>query len=223
MLAVHIPQRLAVTCPNTLFPPLLSFIWLFWFFVFFLLLISGAAITPAGSPQEDRPACTGLRSETDLLIYPLSFSFPRNVTRFILMTWRQTTTDRTWGKASRVLLYLLTALLEVLLGLVNQTCPLGFSAQEEKSQGGQSVCVCMNSCMQACACLLFSWLPLPYNMSQDYPTLFISHQDISLSFSLSPSIQTFYGANLFKHFRIFSGVIWERARLYQNTFFFFFF
>lgn len=81
------------------------------FFLFFFIYV--AAITPAGSPKEARPACTELHSEMDLLIYPLSFSFPRNVTRFILMTWLQTTTDRTWGKASTVLLYLLTELLRL--------------------------------------------------------------------------------------------------------------
>ncbi len=48
---------------------------------------------------------------------------------------------------------------------------------------------------------------------------FISHQNISLSFPLSPAVQTFYCINLLKHFRILLGVILERARLYQSTFF----
>lgn len=132
--------------------------------------MSVAAITPRGSPKEERPACTGLHSEMDLLTYPLSFSFLRNVTRFILMTWHQMTTDRTWGKASTVLLCLGLCWETVLLWLVHQTCPLGFSAQKEKSSM-KSVFFCVCSCMQACACLLFSWLPQPYNMSQHYPTL----------------------------------------------------
>lgn len=88
MLTVLYLRRLAVPCPDTLFPPFLSFILALFF-------ISVAAITPGGSPKEERPACTGLCSEMDLFIYPLSFSFPRNVTRSILMTWHQTTTDRT--------------------------------------------------------------------------------------------------------------------------------
>ena len=90
---------------------------------------------PWGSPTKERPACAGLFSETDLLIYLHSFSFPRNVTRFILMMWHQTTMDRTWGKASTVFLSLELwwATPTALLCLVNQTCPPGFSAYEGNS------------------------------------------------------------------------------------------
>lgn len=109
--------------------------------------------TPAGSPEEMKPACAGLRSENNLVIYPLSFSFPRNATRFILMTWHQMTMDRTWGKGFycvRELWWTRHA--------------LWVSARRGKKK---CVWVCVCSCMQACACLLFSRLPQPYNMSAD--------------------------------------------------------
>lgn len=86
--------RLTGPFPDTLFPPSLHFI----FNPFFHIHCAIVSI-------EQRPACTWLYSEKELVIYLLSFSFPRNVTKSILMTWHQMTMDRTWGKVSAVLLY----------------------------------------------------------------------------------------------------------------------
>ena len=91
----------------------------------------------------------------DLLTHPLSFSFPRNVTRFILMTWHQMTTARTWGEASTVLPYSLTEALEnptALPRLMNQTCPLGFffSARKGEKKSGRWDDECVSVCVHAC-------------------------------------------------------------------------
>lgn len=111
-------------------------------------------------PPKRGSACAGLHSEMDLLIHPLSFSFPRNVTRFILMTWHQMTTARTWGEACTVLLYSLTEVLEnptVLLWLMNQTCPLGFLVHKRGKKAGRwdDECVCLCVFMHASMCMSF--------------------------------------------------------------------
>lgn len=127
-------------------------------FELFLVLFLYPAIIPAGSPKEDRPACTVLHSEMDLLTYPLSFSFPRNVTRFILMTWHQTTTDRTWGKASTALLYSLTELLKIrqfCCGLWTRLA-LWVLVHRRKKQGDvERVCVCLCEFTHASMCMFF--------------------------------------------------------------------
>lgn len=140
------------------------------------------------------------------------------------MTWHQMTMDRTWGKVSAVLLYskLSWETLTVLLWLVNQTCPLGFRGQEEKSMEMRLglcafVCICVCSCMQACACLLFSLLPQSYNMSEDYPVLSFLIK-LSLSFPLSPSVLVFYCINLLKHFKTLLGMIWTNQSVLKYTF-----
>lgn len=68
MLTVLYLWRLLVSGADTSFPPSLSFILRFLFLNFFFILV--AAITPGGSPKEER-TCLYMDStlKTDLLIY----------------------------------------------------------------------------------------------------------------------------------------------------------
>lgn len=78
------------------------------------------------------------------------FSLPRNVTRSILMTWHQTTTDRTWGKAPTVSPFLLRD--SLCCGSWTRLALCVFLVHGRKRD---EECVGFCSCMQACACLLF--------------------------------------------------------------------
>lgn len=96
--------------------------------------------------------------------------------------------------------------------------PSGFNRTGGEKQGNREcVCVCLCEFMHASMSFIFSTSTAVFYVT-GLLEAFVSHQNISLSFPLAPSVQTFYCINLLKHFWIFSGVIWERARLYQKTF-----
>lgn len=169
-------RRLSVLCPDILFLPSLSSIMQLPF-SFFSFLYTQRLPSRGGTCLYSASLWNGY-----CYIYP-SFLFPGMWPGSYW--WRGV--RRQWAgskvKAFAFALLCLTvcsAALTVLLWPVNQTCPLGFSAREKKKKSSKMrwgvwafVCirVCSCTCMQACACLLFSRLPQPYNMSQDYPAL----------------------------------------------------
>lgn len=84
-------------------------------------------------------------------------------------------------------------------------------------RGGDRECVrvCVNTRVQACACLLHV---LGHIICHRINQPFQFSSKISLYRSpLSLSVQTFYCINLLKHFRMFSRVIWERDSQQRNA------
>lgn len=147
----------------------------------------------------------GPSPEIDPFTHLLSFPFYRNATRFTSMTWRQTTTDRIWGNA---------ALPELLLRLVNQNC-LASGAFLQPGQVTESAFVSV--WIHACKHVLVSCTSSVIWYVTGLTNPFNSHQKYLSIVPPSLSVQTFYCINLLKHFRMFSGVIWERDSQQQNT------
>lgn len=119
-----------------------------------------------------RPARAGRRFGKRISWHIRSLSPPspcRNVTRFISMTWRQTTTARTWGRRFRRLGCFFARRPELCCGLWTR-----HALRVLLRVKGDATCV--RACVRACThasirmSFIFLWLPQPYNMSRDYPT-----------------------------------------------------
>lgn len=138
------------------------------------------------------------------------------------MTWHQTTMDRTLGKNSSVLQSFercrMTQNKTSSLWFVNQTCPLEFAEKLFKKQKVLAF-ACIHICSSMQAWERFFFLQ-PQSMSGHNPVRF-SCQKISFSFPASPSVQIFYFINMFKHFGVLLGVIWERTFILLRLAFFY--
>lgn len=119
-----------------------------------------------------RPARAERRLEMDLLTHPLSLSSSPPTGMWPGSYWwrgvrRQRPGPEVRRFRRRRCFRLATP---VVLRLVNQTCPQGFTAGEGRCNVRACLCVCVCTHASMRMSFIFLWLPQPYNMSRDYPT-----------------------------------------------------